>query len=155
MSIRRNGAANVAEMVQPSYTTTPTTLLYYEMLDIPLQELETKRNVKITWMGTQNKEESVHNFLLNKTSSFYDVSEVLLQSVKLASNGYGSGKIRIFNVENGRKLRIFSHGETIREADVNDLFAEVRFCVSSCLVNTKLRRFLCCTGNSSGRTVRE
>lgn len=126
VSIRRTQAANVAEMVQPSYTATPMTLLYYEMLDIPLQELESKRNVKITWMGTSNKEESQHSFLMNKTSAFHEVSEALLKAVKVGTSAYGSGKIRIFNIEQGgKKLRVYSYGETIREADVNDLYAEV------------------------------
>lgn len=136
VAIRRTQAANVAEMVQPSYTATPMTLLYYEMLDIPLQELESKRNVKITWMGCSNKEESQHSFLMNKTSSFHEVSDALLKAVKVGgSNGstYGSGKIRIFNIEQGsKKLRVYSHGETIREADVNDLYAEVRL---ACVVH--------------------
>jgi ubiquitin carboxyl-terminal hydrolase 7 len=125
-AIRRNVAMNVAEMVQPSYATTPQTLLFYELLDISLQELETKRNVKITWMGVSNKEESAHQFLLSKTSSFHDVAEVLSKSVKLSADGHtGTGRIRMFNIVEGRKLKIFSSGETIREADVNDLYAEV------------------------------
>lgn len=124
--LRRSAPATVAEMVQPSYTATPMPVLYYEKLEIPLSELESKRTLRITWMGTQNKEESQHNFLMNKACSFHEVTDTLLKNVKLGSNGYGSGKVRIFNIENGRKLRIFSHGETIREADVNDLYAEVR-----------------------------
>jgi ubiquitin carboxyl-terminal hydrolase 7 len=125
--IRRNVAMNVAEMVQPSYATTPQTLLYYELLDISLQELETKRNVKIIWMGLNNKEESAHQFLLSKTSSFHDVGEVLQKAVKPSPEGSGgTGRIRMFNVIEGRKLKFFSSGETIREADVNELYAEVR-----------------------------
>ena len=56
-AIKRTLSMNVAEMVQPNYATTPSTVLYYELLDISLQELETKKTVKVTWMGAHNKEE--------------------------------------------------------------------------------------------------
>lgn len=56
-AIRRNSNSTLAELVQPSYNATPSSLFYYELLDISLQELETKKTVKITWMGLHNKEE--------------------------------------------------------------------------------------------------
>lgn len=122
-AIRRNSPSTLAEMVQPSYQTAPSSVFFYELLDISLQELETKKNVKITWMGLHNKEESNHSFLMNKTSSFHDVADTLAKSVKFAATG-GTGRIRIFDIIAGKKLKIYSTGETIRDVQVHDLYAD-------------------------------
>ncbi len=54
----------VNEIVSPSYIQGQASLLYYELLDVSIIELETKRSLKIFWTGANNKEESVHSFLL-------------------------------------------------------------------------------------------
>jgi ubiquitin carboxyl-terminal hydrolase 7 len=55
--VRRSPSHAVAELIQPSYQQAPTNTLFYELLEISLVELETKKNVRITWMGVHNKEE--------------------------------------------------------------------------------------------------
>lgn len=122
-AISRKLNQTLAEMSQPTYNTPINQVFIYEPLDIPLAELETKKNVKLTWMGIHNKEESQHSFLMNKTSSFNDVIDQLLKNVKLAPTN-GSGRIRIFELSNGRRLKIHPPGEIIRDHSVADLYAE-------------------------------
>lgn len=55
--IRRQANLTVAELIQPSYMSTTTNLLYYELLDVSIVELETKKSLKITWVGPTNKDE--------------------------------------------------------------------------------------------------
>lgn len=55
--VRRQANHSVAELIQPGYMTTSTNLLYYELLDVSIIELETKKSLKITWIGPTNKEE--------------------------------------------------------------------------------------------------
>ena len=64
---------------------------------------------------------------MSKTSAFADVADMLHKVVKLSTGG--SGKIRVFNVENGRKIKAYATGESIRDVDVTDLYAEVSVCV--------------------------
>jgi len=122
-AIRRTSPSALSEMVQPNYQTSPTSVIFYELLDISLQELETKKTVKITWMGIHNKEESNHSFLMNKTSSFLDVADTLMKTIKLAPTG-GTGRVRVFDIINGKKMKIYSTGETIRDIQATDLYAE-------------------------------
>ena len=61
--IRRMASLSVAELIQPSYMTNTNNLLYYELLDVSIIELETKKSLKITWVGLSNKEEvSLYSF---------------------------------------------------------------------------------------------
>lgn len=55
--IRRMASLSVAELIQPSYMTSTNNLLYYELLDVSIIELETKKSLRITWVGLSNKEE--------------------------------------------------------------------------------------------------
>jgi hypothetical protein len=55
--VRRHGNLTVAELIQPSYMSANNNLLYYEILDVSIIELETKKSLKITWVGATNKEE--------------------------------------------------------------------------------------------------
>lgn len=55
--IRRMANSNVAEMIQPSYMASTSNLLYYELLEVSIIELETKKSLRITWVNAQNKED--------------------------------------------------------------------------------------------------
>jgi hypothetical protein len=57
-TVRRSPSHAVAELIQPGYQQPPMNTLFYELLEISLVELETKKNVRITWMGVHNKEEA-------------------------------------------------------------------------------------------------
>ena len=141
--IRRQANLTVAELIQPSYMSTTSNLLYYELLDVSIVELETKKSLKITWVGPTNKDEvrrsflpvpspmltlcaqGSHSFLLPKNTAMHEVAqEHLRKVVKLAEEG--SGQIRIFEIQNGRLQKFFSGSELVREvADTTDLFAEI------------------------------
>ncbi|KEI40875.1 uncharacterized protein L969DRAFT_86115 [Mixia osmundae IAM 14324] len=121
--IRRQQHATVADFVLPNMQQNAgQNLLFYELLDISLVELETKKNIKITWMGAHNKEESTHVFLMPKTSSILDMTEQLKTLAKISDE---VKKIRIFEVLGGRKQKVFASGEIIREIhDGTELYAE-------------------------------
>lgn len=55
--IRRQGSLTVAELIQPGYMASTANLLYYELLDVSIIELETKKSLRITWVGPNNKED--------------------------------------------------------------------------------------------------
>lgn len=55
--IRRQSNLTVAELIQPGYMAATTNLLYYELLDVSIIELETKKSLRITWVGLNNKED--------------------------------------------------------------------------------------------------
>lgn len=130
--LRRHSSHTLAEMIQPGYAQTPSNLLFYELLDVTLTELETKKSVKVTWMGVHNREEGVHTFLMAKTANLNEVMENLIKNVKLSISKEGTGKIRLFEIPStgnvsGRQQRIFNGNEVIKDMTGNvldDIYAE-------------------------------
>ncbi|CAG8800658.1 15911_t:CDS:2, partial [Cetraspora pellucida] len=50
--IKRVTNQTLSEMLQTTYLPNSANLLYYEMLDISIVELETKKFFKVYWLGT-------------------------------------------------------------------------------------------------------
>lgn len=134
--IKRALNQSVADITSTNYySAPPNVVVYYELLDISIVELETKKSLKVVWTGNNNKEEvrnasrcsswqNTYPFLLPKTSTFSDVGENLLKAVKLSENG--SGKIRIFDTTGGRQQREYTGSEMIGNlAEPAELHAEV------------------------------
>ncbi len=163
--IKRSLNQSVADITGTNYYSQhPNVIVYYELLDISIIELETKKSLKLFWTGRNNKEEvsdmpviefspdapqGVHSFLLPKTHTYEQVAERLLSDVKLQPGG--SGKIRIFDISSsGRSQREYTSSEMIGNlTDPAELFAEVstgKFLATA--------RLMVCAGNTYGRTQR-
>lgn len=123
--LKRTANQTINEIIQTSYLQGPASLLYYELLDESIIELETKRALKITWMGAYNKEDSTpHPFLLPKTATVHDVADQLAKLVELRPDG--TQKIRIFeSAALGKQQRELSPTDTVNAIpDGVELFAE-------------------------------
>ncbi|CAJ0762422.1 13180_t:CDS:2, partial [Entrophospora sp. SA101] len=56
--IKRTTTQSLTDMIQTTYSNNGTPpLLYYEMLDVSIIELETKKFLKVNWLGTKVKDE--------------------------------------------------------------------------------------------------
>lgn len=67
--VKRSLNQNVADITQTSYYNQHAHIcIYYELLDISIIELETKKSLKVVWTGRHNKEE-VRNHLLDTVRS--------------------------------------------------------------------------------------
>lgn len=113
--------------MQPTaYLAQPSTILFYEKLDVSIVELETKRSLKIVWSGIHNKEEATLPFLLPKTSMVHELAEQIAKQVTLTPTG--SGKIRIFEISrDGRHQREFTGTEMLGNLPEVEFYAEVCF----------------------------
>ncbi|KAI8455154.1 ubiquitin thiolesterase [Phakopsora pachyrhizi] len=124
-SVIRRAAAQgcVADMIQSSYSNAPSNLLFYELLEMSIVEIETKRNVRVTWTGAHNRDEGQHSFLMPKTSSMHDVADKLSTMIKFSENS--TNKIKLFTIHEGRVQKPFAGGEILRDVtDLEDLYAE-------------------------------
>ncbi|KNC97639.1 uncharacterized protein SPPG_07108 [Spizellomyces punctatus DAOM BR117] len=82
-------------------------ILLYDLLDIPVAELETKRYLKVTFADTQNKEHGPFDILLSKTAKVSDVLADItdkLQSDAIKTERKGSGKLRMFECSNSSRI---------------------------------------------------
>ncbi|TFL07619.1 hypothetical protein BDV98DRAFT_558165 [Pterulicium gracile] len=121
--LKRSLNQSISEIIAPSYLTPTTTVILYEKLDVSIVELETKRNLKVMWTGVFNKEEGAHQFLLPKTSMVHDLADHLSKRITLTAGG--TGKIRIFEIREGKTQREFTGSEMIGNIpDPAELFAE-------------------------------
>jgi ubiquitin carboxyl-terminal hydrolase 7 len=56
--VKRALNQSVADITQTNYySAQPNVIVYYELLDISIIELETKKSLKVVWTGRNNKEE--------------------------------------------------------------------------------------------------
>ena len=142
--IKRSLNQSVADITGTNYYSQhPNVIVYYELLDISIIELETKKSLKIVWTGRNNKEEATHAFLLPKTFTYEQVAERLLSEVKLQPGG--SGRIRIFDISSsGRSQREYTSSEMIGNlTDPAELYAEVGYYTcDDCLAHVFVRKFL-------------
>ncbi|KAG8782435.1 hypothetical protein FRC12_020829 [Ceratobasidium sp. 428] len=115
----------VAEILQPTYGNNQTSVLFYEMLEVSIVELETKRNLKIIWTGAHNREEATISFLLPKTSMVHDLCEQLTKHEQVKLTEGESGKIRVFEVsKDGKHQREFNANEMLGNLPETELYAE-------------------------------
>lgn len=123
--IKRSLNQSISEIMSPAYATPSSIVILYELLDVSIVELETKRSLKIVWTGMYNKEEATHTFLLPKTSPVSEVSDQLRRLVTLSSSG--TGRIRIFEIsKDGKTQKEYTNSEMIGNIpDPAELYAEV------------------------------
>lgn len=115
----------VAEILQPTYGNNQTSVLFYEMLEVSIVELETKRNLKVIWTGAHNREEATISFLLPKTSMVHDLYEQLAKHEQVKLTEGESGKIRVFEVsKDGKYQREFNANEMLGNLPETDIYAE-------------------------------
>ncbi|CAE6431473.1 unnamed protein product [Rhizoctonia solani] len=115
----------IAEILQPSYGTAPIPILFYEMLEVSIVELETKRNLKVIWTGSHNREETTVSFLLPKTSMVHELCEQLAKHEQIKLTPGESGKIRVFEVtKDGKHQHEFNANEMLGNLPETDIYAE-------------------------------
>ncbi|KAF3926684.1 hypothetical protein ABW21_db0202821 [Orbilia brochopaga] len=81
---RGNNVLSLAQMLQSSYMqSVRPDALYYEVLDMSLSELETKKMVKITWLSDGITKEETIEVLAPKNGTLQDVIELLQKKINI------------------------------------------------------------------------
>ncbi|CAG8433376.1 8105_t:CDS:10 [Ambispora gerdemannii] len=120
--VKRTTSQSLSDMLQPGYLGPPTNLLFYEMLDISIVELETKKFLKVIWLGTTIKEENTIDIRLPKNAHISEVIEELLLKVKLSEE---NKKIRLCEVVNNKISKELVESDPIANIqDFVSLYAE-------------------------------
>lgn len=123
-TIKRSLNQSVAELIGLLYSSPSPNIILYEMLDVSIIDLETKRSLEIIWTGICNREEGTFPFLMPKTSMVLDLISNLAEKVTLTPRG--SGRIRVFQIKDGKKQEEFADAELVGNLpDPVQLYAEV------------------------------
>jgi ubiquitin carboxyl-terminal hydrolase 7 len=125
--LKRSLNQAVSEIIQTSYLAHQTPTILYELLDVPISELETKRSLKVVWVGMHNKEEGTHPFLLPKTNTVAEVAEHIIKIVNPALPPGIPRRPRLFTIsKDGKRQDELNPGDMIGNLpDAAEIFAEV------------------------------
>ncbi|KXS19866.1 cysteine proteinase [Gonapodya prolifera JEL478] len=121
--IKRTPTTTLHEMLQHGYQSPLTSCLYYEILDIPITELDTKRALKVTFMDYRNKEAGQHDLLVPKLATVEQVLETLRPKLKLDAE-HGAGILRLFATSSGRMHIHPPTDDTTRIPETSQLYVE-------------------------------
>ncbi|KAF9113641.1 hypothetical protein BGX27_001116 [Mortierella sp. AM989] len=86
-------------------------VLFYEKLDISIVELESKRLIKVIWLGPTMKDESTHELLLLKTSTVSAIIDALLPKVNFPPER--AQELHTFAASNGKLIRDYLPSDPI------------------------------------------
>ncbi|XP_026420599.1 ubiquitin carboxyl-terminal hydrolase 12-like [Papaver somniferum] len=114
-AIRYQGFDHLSEvLIQYNRT---TDILYYEVLDIPLPELERLKTLEVAFHHATKDDVVVHSIRLPKQSTVVDVINDLKTKVELS---HPDAELRLLEVVHHRILKIFPLSEKI--GNINDIY---------------------------------
>ncbi|KAK3378288.1 hypothetical protein B0H63DRAFT_397552 [Podospora didyma] len=96
--------------------------LYYEILDISLAELDTKKNIKVTWLSEGITKEEQFDVLVTKSGQVDDLILALIKKAKLESEEE-AGRIRVYETNSHKFFKELDR--TYPVISINDYTAVV------------------------------
>ncbi|XP_047982846.1 ubiquitin C-terminal hydrolase 13-like isoform X2 [Salvia hispanica] len=117
--IKYRGVDNLLDMLLHHNQTSD--ILYYEVLDMPLPELQGLRTLRVAFRHGTNSEVEIHNVRLPKDSTVADLLDELRMKVQLSRP---NAELRLLEVFTHKIYKIFSSGEKIES--INDNYWTLR-----------------------------
>ncbi|XP_044508657.1 ubiquitin C-terminal hydrolase 12-like [Mangifera indica] len=118
-AIKYQGVEHLSDMLVHYNQTSD--ILYYEVLDIPLPELQGLKNLKVVFHHVTKDEVVIHNIRLPKQSTVGDVINLLKTKVELS---HPDAELRLLEVFNHKIYKIFPPNEKIE--NINDQYWTLR-----------------------------
>ncbi|KAK9457513.1 hypothetical protein V1511DRAFT_455322 [Dipodascopsis uninucleata] len=104
--IKASSTLNLNQMLHTGYSQMYSNLILYEVLDLSLQELETKKALKVTWLPEGIVQEQDFEILVPKNGTMSDVLEVLKAKAGLKDDV--ASHVRFFGVHMNKIHRVYS-----------------------------------------------
>ncbi|KAK9458784.1 uncharacterized protein V1516DRAFT_681942 [Lipomyces oligophaga] len=122
--IRANTTATLKDMIMPGYSQLISPLMFYEVLDVSLQELESKRPVKIMLLTEGIVQGHMYDLLVPKTGYVRDIINELVTKAELPVE-YAE-KMRVYGVQVNRIHRQYPEDRAVQSIlESAALYAEV------------------------------
>ncbi|KAH6707477.1 ubiquitin carboxyl-terminal hydrolase-like protein [Leptodontidium sp. MPI-SDFR-AT-0119] len=102
--VKRGQGQNLQSILNPPYSTFSNNnqrndSLYYEVLDMSLQELDTKKSIKLMWVSEGVTKTDNYEILVAKSGNVEDVIAALIKKAGIDDEAKG-GPIRLYEVHN-------------------------------------------------------
>ena len=85
--------------------------LYYQLLSIPIDQLENKRQFRCFWVANQFKEERELILFLNKDGTVSDLLNEAREQVDLQADG--TGKLRLLEIISSKVFNVVNNEVTL------------------------------------------
>ncbi|GBB89580.1 hypothetical protein RclHR1_01630018 [Rhizophagus clarus] len=108
--IKRSINQTLSDMLKIAYLKPSIYVLYYEILDINIVELETQRSLEVSWLGNTVKEKQVICIHLQKNAIINELLKEILKKVSLSSP---NSRIRLFEVRHNKIHKDYTGTESI------------------------------------------
>jgi len=112
IALRHTTTANLGTILQPGYNSygqaqnQRTDALYYEILEVSMTELETRKNIKITWLPDGIHKEEPYEILVPKNGTVEDVvSGLQRKATKASISDEALPRIRVFETHANKIYR--------------------------------------------------
>ncbi|KAH6654986.1 hypothetical protein BKA67DRAFT_515271 [Truncatella angustata] len=107
--VRRAGQQNLAQILSsasnhPANAQVKPDTLYFEVLDMSLAELDTKKSVKVTWLAEGISKLDTYDVLVNKAGHIEDLIQALVKKAQLKDEQEG-GRIRVYEIHHNKLFR--------------------------------------------------
>jgi len=118
--VRRGANPTLRQILSPMGSTALNSTqrndaFYFEVLEMSLTELDTKKSIKVTLLSEGITKEDTYDLLVPKTGTIDDLVEALIKKAQISGEGDG-GRIRIYETSSNRFYR-----EPLREHPVINL----------------------------------
>lgn len=127
--VRRNAVQTLNQILSPAFGTygggnQREDSLYYEILDMSLSELDTKKNLKVTYLTDGQAKEETYDLLVPKMGSVADLYAILAKKANFDRDL--TSKLRIYETNNAKIYREYRNESPISIlSEYSNLFVEI------------------------------
>ncbi|RKF53412.1 Ubiquitin carboxyl-terminal hydrolase 21 [Golovinomyces cichoracearum] len=112
LAVKRTLSQNINIILNPSYSSFSTAnqkpdTLFYEILDISLSEMDTKRALKVYWLSEGVTKVEEYDILVPKNGNVEDLVQNLVKKAQIEDEETG-GPIRVYETHNNKIYKIIS-----------------------------------------------
>ena len=128
-TVRRNGGQNLSQILNPSYGTYGNSnqrddSLYYEILDMSLSELDTKKNLKVIYLTEGQSREETVDVLVSKAGNISDLIAGLAKKANISQEDVPH--VRVYELNNGKIHREYRNETLVSNiTEFSVLIAEI------------------------------
>ncbi|BFZ60042.1 ubiquitin-specific protease ubp15 [Saitoella coloradoensis] len=99
-TVKQGPGVTLQNMLQPYFVQNPSTQLFYEVLDVSLTELESKKSLKFHWLSEGVTKEELVEILVIKNGCLQDAVPLLAEKLKLSEDQ--ASRLRVYQVHNNK-----------------------------------------------------
>jgi ubiquitin carboxyl-terminal hydrolase 7 len=95
-------------------------IIYYEIQDIAITEMETKRFINVKFLNKHHQEQKTYKLFISKSANIKDLLNLMEKSMKVEN----LGKLRLYTAISGRIEHIFGDEDKVQLLQTQEIYVE-------------------------------